>query len=61
MEYGVDRPKNNGVTAIGIAAIVNNQRIFTMLLDAGADPGYVNEKGIGALYLAIKGKAKVLF
>lgn len=30
------------------------------MLEAGADPNNINEKGIGALYLAIKGKSRVL-
>ena len=60
MQYDLDRPKNNGVTALGIAALGNQARFFTILLDNGADPHYVNDRGIGALYLAIKGKSKVI-
>lgn len=29
-------------------------------MEAGADIHYINDKGIGALYLAIKGKSRVL-
>lgn len=60
MDYDTNVPKNNGVTALGIAALANQKKLFVSLLDAGADPHFVNEKGIGALYLAIKGKSKVL-
>ena len=60
MDYDLNHAKNNGVTALGIAALAANQRFFTILLDAGADPTQMNERGIGPLYLAIKGKAKVL-
>lgn len=59
-DYDVNIPKNNGVTALGIAALTDNQRHFTLLMDAGADPAFSNERGIGALYLAVKGKSKVL-
>jgi len=58
--YDLNYPKNNGVTALGIAALADHKRFFVELLDAGADPHWVNEKGIGALYLAIKGKSRVL-
>ena len=58
--YDLNIPKKNGVTALGIAALADNKDAFVALLDGGADPFYVNDKGIGALYLAIKGKARVL-
>ena len=60
MDYDLNRPKNNGVTALGIAALAGNDDFFTNLMDNGADPAYTNERGIGALYLAIKGKSKTL-
>ena len=50
-------PKNNGVTVLGIAALSRNLDLFTLLVDAGADPHYTSKQGIGALYLAVKGKA----
>ena len=60
MEYDLNKPKNNGVTALGIAALAGQELFFSILMDNGANPGYVNERGIGALYLAIKGKSKLL-
>ena len=60
MEYDLNKPKNNGVTALGIAALANHESFFTTLMDNGADPTFVNNRGIGALYLAIKGKSKLL-
>ena len=50
-------PKNNGVTALGIAALLADQRAFSVLMDAGADPAFTSRAGIGPLYLAIKGKS----
>ena len=57
LNYDVAIPKNNGVTALGIAALSNNLNLFTLLIGAGSDPEYTNRQGIGALFLAIKGKA----
>ena len=57
MKFDVQWPKNNGVTALGIAALAGDQRAFHMLIDGGADPKFTNRQGIGALYLAIKGKS----
>ena len=57
MKYEIDRPKANGVTAVGISALANNERIFGKLIKAKADLFYLNSKGIGILYLGIKGNA----
>ena len=57
LNYDLQMPKNNGVTALGIAALSNKLEMFSMLIDAGADPAHSNSQGIGALYLAIKGKS----
>ena len=57
MNYDLAIPKNNGVTALGIAALSHNLNLFTLLIGAGAEPNYTNRQGIGALFLAIKGKS----
>ena len=57
MKFDVQWPKNNGVTALGIAALAGDMRAFHMLIDGGADPAFTNRQGIGVLYLAIKGKS----
>lgn len=36
--YNLNVPKKNGVAALGIAALADNQNAFVALLDAGADP-----------------------
>ena len=58
--YNLNQPKNNGVTALGIAALADQKKSFVSLLDAGADPFLLDEKGIGVMYLAIKGKSRML-
>ena len=42
LNYDLQIPKNNGVTALGIAALSNKPNVFNMLVDAGADPGFTN-------------------
>ena len=34
--------KNNGVTALGIAALGGKLDLFTLLVDSGADPHYTS-------------------
>ena len=54
MEYPLNETKNNGVTAIGIAAFKGNMHILDMLFNAGADINKANKIGVSPLYLAIK-------
>ena len=42
MNYELNQPKNNGVTALGIAALGGKLDLFTLLVDSGADPHYTN-------------------
>ena len=58
--YDVERTKYNGVSALGIACLANNLKIFKMLVRAKANIYQLNNKGIGILYLAIKGKANLI-
>jgi ankyrin repeat protein len=55
MGFTIDEPKSNGITALGIAAYRGNLTILEMLLQAGADQKYLNQAGIGAMFLALKG------
>lgn len=54
IKYPLDYTKNNGVTAIGIAAYRGNLKILDLLYRAGADINLISKTGAGALYLAIK-------
>jgi ankyrin repeat protein len=59
LEFPLDIPKANGVTALGLAAISGNIPILKMLILAKADVNYVSIKpnpGNSALSLAISGK-----
>ena len=42
LNYDTQIAKNNGVTALGIAALIGKLDIFTLLVDAGADPHFTN-------------------
>ena len=42
LSYDLKIPKNNGVTALGIAALSNKLNLCTLLVDAGADPAFTN-------------------
>ena len=55
MRYPLDYAKNNGVTAVGIAAYKGLLNILEELIDAGADIFQTSKNGIGPLYMAIKG------
>jgi ankyrin repeat protein len=50
----LDLAKNNGVTAIGIAAFSGNIKALDLLYKAGADINLTSKKGTNPLYLAIK-------
>ncbi len=54
IKYPLDYTKNNGVTAVGIAAYRGNLKILDLLYRAGADINLTSKTGAGALYLAIK-------
>ena len=56
--FDPDLPKFNGVNALGIACMANNMRMVRLLDDSKADMTYTTPAGIGAMFLAIKGKAK---
>ena len=55
MDFPIDEPKNNGITALGIAAYRGNVPMMQRLFNAGANPLFINKSGIGALYLSLKG------
>ena len=42
LNYDLQIPKHNGVTVLGIAALSNKLNLFSMLIDAGADPAFTN-------------------
>ena len=54
VHYPLDYTKNNGVTALGIAAFKGKINLLDMLYKAGADINVTAKNGISALYLAIK-------
>ena len=54
IKYPLNYTKNNGVTAVGIAAYKGNIKIMDMLYKAGADINQTSKHGAGPLYLAIK-------
>jgi hypothetical protein len=54
MKYPLNYTKNNGVTAVGIAAFRGNLKILNLLYLAGADLNITSKHGAGPLYLAIK-------
>lgn len=56
IHYPLDYAKNNGVTAIGIAAFKGDLKILELLYKAGADINLTNMNGVSPLYLAIKGR-----
>ena len=51
-----DMEKNNGVTAVGIAAYMGSIEMLQVLNEYDADLFHLDTNGIGALYLAIKAK-----
>ena len=55
MDFPLDEVKDNGITALGIAAYRGNVSMMERLVNAGSDPYFTNQKGIGAMYLALKG------
>jgi ankyrin repeat protein len=54
IHYPLDYTKNNGVTAVGIAAHKGSIELLDMLYRAGADINFTSKSGIGALFLAVK-------
>lgn len=54
MKYPLNNAKNNGVTAVGIAAFKGNLTITDLLYKGGADINLTSKHGAGPLYLAIK-------
>jgi len=54
--YELDRPNNNGDTAIHIAAQKGNTRHLKELIKAGANYDYLNKHSLSPLYLAILNK-----
>ena len=57
MGYPLNSTKNNGITALGIAALKGNHKMLLLLISAVADVNCTTKSGIGALYLAIKGNS----
>ena len=55
MKFPIDITKDNGITALGIASYRGNTTMMERLINAGADPHFLNKQGIGCLYLALKG------
>lgn len=51
-----DAEKNNGVTAAGIAAYRGSVEMLQVLAEQGTDLYHSDSRGIGVLYMAIKGK-----
>jgi len=49
-----DAIKNNGVTALGIAAYQGSIQMMQALIDGGCDIKYTNNQGIGPMFMAIK-------
>jgi len=54
-KFPLDAQKNNGITAVGIAAYRGNTAMLQRLVTGGADPFIVNKNGIGSIYMALKG------
>lgn len=57
MNFPLDLPKANGVTAMGIAIHAGDKRTLQMLINAGSDVNQVSappNPGISALSLAVK-------
>jgi len=54
IHYPLDYPKNNGVTALGIAAFGGSLELCDLLYFNGADVNFKNKNGINPLYLSIK-------
>ena len=54
VKFPLNYTKNNGVTAVGIAAFRGNLKVLEMLYKAGADINVTSKEGAGPLYLAIK-------
>lgn len=52
--YSIDTVKNNGVTALGIAAFKGYFGIFQELYQMGANLNYIHSNGISPLCLAVK-------
>lgn len=54
MKFPLYSVKNNGVTALGVAAHSGNLRALDILHKAGANINFLSHQGISPLYLAIK-------
>ena len=54
MKFPLNNTKNNGVTAVGIAAHIGNLQILELLANSGGDINFITRHGVGPLYLAIK-------
>ena len=54
-KFPLDSEKNNGVTAVAIAAYRGNVQMVERLVRGGADPFILNKNGIGTIHMALKG------